>query len=282
MKFSSVVEFLAEDECLNDSAENTVVKFSPSDLVNDTYKSNHSIKFAKNGYEEYEIDGKYEKLRTAETMLVNGGRDVIARSCGEAVAIFLEDELISEVAQALRSREVENADVLGAKSIQRIDARNFQSVWYKLYEDQQVILTEEFYYEVGAIYVTSFIGNSGVNGVSLFKSQLAKAENIDKLQVAKTFVFDNIDTKVSLEEIAREAAMSKFHLLRNFKHFYGTTPLRLHTWLRLNRAKALLKSDCHNVSDVAHLMDYPDLATFSKQFKQQNGMPPSCYVRNTN
>lgn len=272
MKFRSTIELLSEDQCLYDSAENIVVKFTPSELVNDTYKSNHSIKFAKNGYEEYEIDGKYEKLASGETMLVNAGRKVSAQSCGEAIAIFLEDELITEIKQALRTDGRENNDIFQKKDIKRIDSRNFNSVWNKLFTEPDVTLTEEFYYEVGTIYVTSFLRNAYSNKL---KSQVAEEENINKLQIAKTFIFDNVENRVTLKEIAKEAAMSKFHLLRSFKEFFGVTPMRLHTWLRLNRTKALLKSDCHSVSEVAHLMNYTDLATFSKQFKREVGIPPS-------
>ncbi|MEP1097403.1 MAG: AraC family transcriptional regulator [Cyclobacteriaceae bacterium] len=282
MNFNSTVEFLAEDECLSDSSENTVVRFTPSELVNDLYKSNHSIKYVKSGYEEYVIDGKYEKLSDGETMLVNGGRDVSAQSCGEAIAIFLEDELVNEVSRELIDGDRERSDISGKESIERIDARNFNSIWNKLYAEPELILTEEFYYEVGAIYTTSFAQNAEIEESSGFKSQAAMVANSDKLQIAKSFIFDNIDHKVTLEEIAREAAMSKFHLLRSFKQFYGVTPLRLHLWLRLNRAKALLRSDRHSASEVAYLMNYADLATFSKQFKREIGISPSYFVKNRN
>ncbi|MEQ9297345.1 MAG: AraC family transcriptional regulator [Cyclobacteriaceae bacterium] len=278
MRTTPTVALLPEDDILRDIVDNKVVRFTPSELVNDVYKTNHSVKYVINGYEEYIIEGKREKLLCGETLLINAERLVSAQSCGEAIAIFLEDDLISDITLTFFGDGQAQNYLQGFEDVERVDGRSFEGIWRQLLDVNDITLTEEFYYEVAATYITSFMRK--IDGGNRLRSREAECISIDRLQIARSFIFDNITTKVTLENVAKEAAISKFHLLRSFKKHYGLTPLRLHRWLRLNRAKALLRSEHHSISEVAYLMDYPDLPSFSKQFKQENNVSPSFFLEN--
>ncbi|MDB4969680.1 MAG: hypothetical protein JWN44_5369 [Myxococcales bacterium] len=51
------------------------------------------------------------------------------------------------------------------------------------------------------------------------------------------FIRENLASSISLQAIAREAGLSRFHLLRLFKQAYGETPFKRLTRLRMEEAQ---------------------------------------------
>ena len=68
--------------------------------------------------------------------------------------------------------------------------------------------------------------------------------------------------------------MSKFAMIRNFKEVTGKTPHQYHIQQRIKLAKAFLNENLP-VKEVAQKCGYPDIFSFSKQFKMMEGYPPS-------
>jgi AraC-like DNA-binding protein len=77
-----------------------------------------------------------------------------------------------------------------------------------------------------------------------------------------------------LESLAKEAGMSKFHLLRQFKQVFGLPPHQYLLQKRLHWAKSQL-SGSQALSELALEAGFADLAAFSKAFKKQFGESPS-------
>lgn len=77
-----------------------------------------------------------------------------------------------------------------------------------------------------------------------------------------------------LESLAKEAGMSKFHLLRQFKQVFGLPPHQYLLQKRLHWAKSRL-SGSQALSELALEAGFADLAAFSKAFKKQFGESPS-------
>src|SRR5438445_1760860 len=57
-----------------------------------------------------------------------------------------------------------------------------------------------------------------------------------RLRKVEDFMRENLASAVSLEDLAREAGVSRFHLLRLYKKLYGQTPLKRLTFLRMEEA----------------------------------------------
>src|SRR5437868_5458904 len=76
----------------------------------------------------------------------------------------------------------------------------------------------------------------------------------------------HLEEPLSLEEIARIAAMSKFHLVRVFDELTGTTPRHFLACLRMQQAKELLLAKEASITDVCMQVGYSSLGTFSKTF----------------
>jgi AraC-like DNA-binding protein len=84
---------------------------------------------------------------------------------------------------------------------------------------------------------------------------------------------------LTIDEVAREAAMSPFHFIRQFSALFGDTPHQYRIEARLDRAKRLLAHGNHSVTDVCMEVGFSSLGSFSDLFARRVGMPPSAYKR---
>jgi len=73
-----------------------------------------------------------------------------------------------------------------------------------------------------------------------------------------------------------EASFSRFHFMRIFKTTYGKTPHQYLTWVRIERAKLLLKTDM-SVSNVCFSVGFESVSTFTTLFKKLVGKTPAYF-----
>jgi transcriptional regulator GlxA family with amidase domain len=97
---------------------------------------------------------------------------------------------------------------------------------------------------------------------------------------AKRWLRTHIQTPYSLEDVAREAAVSPRTLLRHFKEIEGSTPLDYLHRLRVERAKQLLEVTLIDLAEVMEYCGYHDPSAFRRLFRRATGMTPSAYRRN--
>ena len=87
------------------------------------------------------------------------------------------------------------------------------------------------------------------------------------------------DLPLSIREVAKGAAMSPFHFIRQFQAVFGETPHQLRIQARLDRAKHLLALSDYSVTDVCMEVGFSSLGSFSDLFSRRVGLPPSAYRR---
>lgn len=80
---------------------------------------------------------------------------------------------------------------------------------------------------------------------------------------------------LALEDLARIAAVSPFHLNRVFRAITGTPPLRFLSALRIAEAKRLILTTEMNVTEVCFEVGYSSLGSFSSRFKTLVGLTPN-------
>lgn len=78
---------------------------------------------------------------------------------------------------------------------------------------------------------------------------------------------------LDLNEIADEAAFSKFHFLRLFRKIVGHTPHQYLTAVRIEKAKQLLQAG-HPVSEVCLCVGFESFSSFTGLFKRMEGQTP--------
>ncbi len=90
----------------------------------------------------------------------------------------------------------------------------------------------------------------------------------------------NLDhTDFSINEVAKSAAMSRYHFIRQFKAVFGETPVQFRTRVRLDRARHLLVHGEESVTDICMAVGFSSLGSFSALFTRRFGRAPSMYRR---
>ncbi len=98
-----------------------------------------------------------------------------------------------------------------------------------------------------------------------------------RLQRAVAYIQDNIAEDLSLEEIAAEAAISRFHFVRAFRNAFGTSPYQYVIRERMERAGILLKTTRLPVAEVAARVGYGDVSRFGRHFRRHAGVTPAAF-----
>lgn len=100
---------------------------------------------------------------------------------------------------------------------------------------------------------------------------------------ARQFILDTAKDEVDLEDIEREAGVSRFKLYEGFKQHFGLTPLAYRKRHRLEQVrKELLRSGSQtNISGIAMDWGFMHLGRFSIDYKKQfNELPSETLRRN--
>ena len=99
-----------------------------------------------------------------------------------------------------------------------------------------------------------------------------------RIVAAKVYIDENYQESIDLEQISKQAFLSRFHFHRLFRQVYKRTPLQYLTQKRLNKAKDLL-SENKPITDVCNDVGYESIGSFSVLFKKEIGFAPQ-YFRN--
>ncbi len=100
-----------------------------------------------------------------------------------------------------------------------------------------------------------------------------------RLRRVETFMRENLGVPLSLEDLAREAGFSRFHLVRMYKKAYGETPFRRLTRLRIELARGLLSEGHETVAQIALRCGYDSPTHFAGLFRRSVGVSPTAYRR---
>ena len=83
--------------------------------------------------------------------------------------------------------------------------------------------------------------------------------------------------RLALADLAGEAAMSRYHFLRTFRHVVGMTPHQFILRTRLHRAAVRLRRSDEAISEIALESGFDDLSTFNRRFRRLMGTTPGAY-----
>jgi AraC family transcriptional regulator len=98
-----------------------------------------------------------------------------------------------------------------------------------------------------------------------------------RLRRALAYIHDNLGADLSLDAMASEAAMSRFHFVRAFTRARGKTPLQYVIHQRMELAKVLLRTTRLPVAAVAVNVGYEDASRFGRHFRRHTGTTPGAY-----
>lgn len=122
-------------------------------------------------------------------------------------------------------------------------------------------------------FLTALIGH-----FSQVKSSVKKIKPVlPAIKKAREYLDANFTEQISLDDLARVADLSKYHLCRTFYDTIGVSPHVYQSHLRLNLAKKLLVQK-RPLADVAIELGFYDQSHFGKYFKKFAGATPRTYA----
>lgn len=102
----------------------------------------------------------------------------------------------------------------------------------------------------------------------------ARAFQSGGIRRALPFIEAHLDSDLSLDQVAREAGMSKFNFCRHFKGDTGFTFREFLAHRRIAWAAELLRDGNRSVSEVYLDVGFKDLSHFGHVFRKITGQPP--------
>jgi AraC family transcriptional regulator, alkane utilization regulator len=81
----------------------------------------------------------------------------------------------------------------------------------------------------------------------------------------------------TVEELAREVALSRSVLAQRFTELVGETPIRYLASWRMQLAKQMMREGVRNIQEVATRVGYESEAAFNRAFKRATGSPPATW-----
>jgi len=116
---------------------------------------------------------------------------------------------------------------------------------------------------------------SGASSRSLRPSALDQK----RLTRALRYIEAHAGEALTLDALAREAAMSKYHFLRVFRQCLGQTPYDYLLGLRLRCAALMLASSDKAIAAIAYEAGFGDLSGFNHRFRRSFGQSPRAWRR---
>jgi AraC-like DNA-binding protein len=245
------------------------------------------VKYVASGEEIYYANDKKYKVNAGEYIIGNEFTKSIVqidhKEIVQGLCIDISSEIISEVAEFhdVNGTELKEFILSDQFFVNRYDVKN-TSLGYSLNEINQQIINglfsndlqhSELFYSLAESIITDQRFVFDHLSKLYFKKNVTNEEIFRAILQAKLLIDENITDNLSLEKIARQIGISKYHFIRVFKAAFGISPYQYQKRKRLELAKLdLLKGN--EILFTAIRFGFPDAPTFTKAFKQQFGLTP--------
>lgn len=168
---------------------------------------------------------------------------------------------------------IENSlKVLSYNGIPHVPSFNyFAPVQYFLMEQ----LFEKIEKGTTRLEVQSYITCIIENHFSYFMENRLKLTNDyckEKIRKVKDYIVAHCFEDISIDSLSIESGLSKFHLIRTFKKYYGITPHKYHLVVCMKKAQRLLEK-----GEIVKPLCFTDQSHFIKKFREIVGFTPFQY-----
>lgn len=99
----------------------------------------------------------------------------------------------------------------------------------------------------------------------------------ESVRLARRFLDRYYDTHITIQQLSREAALSPYHFIRQFRRIYKQTPHQYLVQQRIAKAKELLRTTDLPITEICIAVGFESLGSFSALFRKVAGLSPSAY-----
>lgn len=103
---------------------------------------------------------------------------------------------------------------------------------------------------------------------------LSKPTDIEKMQLAKSYIIDNLSMNITIPIIAKAVGTNQCYLKKGFKEVFNQTIFKFIQENRMIKAKYLLENTAQNITEIAFNVGYASLSSFSQAYKNYFGITP--------
>ena len=103
-------------------------------------------------------------------------------------------------------------------------------------------------------------------------------QDVERIFYVKKQLEDRYSKAPAIEDLAKEAGMSRSKLQKLFKHVMGQSIYQYVLRIKMLEAQKLLDSGRYSVSEVGYKIGYSNLSHFTDAFKKQFGLNPKAYL----
>lgn len=261
-----------------------------ADISLDT--SRFQICLPLDGAETYRKAGQYFEVQPGEYFILNKGQEAraeMARSAAvEGFCFFLTENTLADVHAVTNISAGRLLDMPDARPKQHFE---FPEINYALRENalggflqkikQQLqapgrdILFDwdRFYFELAELLLhTGQLAGARMQAIGATKFA-TRQEIYRRISRAHNFILEHFSQPLALDEIARVAHISAYHMARLYRQVYGITPHQHILQLRIHRAKELLHQN-FSPTETAYALSFSDRRAFAKTFKKLTGVSP--------
>jgi transcriptional regulator GlxA family with amidase domain len=140
-------------------------------------------------------------------------------------------------------------------------------------------LVEKYYDRPTAIYCSKIfqieMDRQNQSPFIIFKGQ--KQHGDDIVRQAQTYIEDNLQDKISIEELSARFAVGRRNFDRRFIKATGNTPIEYAQRVKMESAKKALETTRKTISEVMYDVGYSDVKAFREVFRKITGLSPIDY-----
>jgi AraC-like DNA-binding protein len=276
------------------TSDNLVLHASAKRHVVDGFAGPLSIKSVIRGEVDWIVDGRRLQVDPATFLVLNDGQtysmNIDSTRPVETCCVFFHSGFVEQVAQDVTtplepSLESPWRAAPGLTFLSRLhsDVRHavLPQMWSLAercrrglqpsnFEEDFLILAEKLlmlYREI----------KTQISRVPASKAS-TRDELFRRLEVAREYLHGNLHNRVSLDDVSREACISRYHLHRAFKQVFRSTPHTYLTKIRMERARILLQTG-HSAIETTLALGFESPSAFTRLFRAHYGVTPSAHSK---
>ena len=107
----------------------------------------------------------------------------------------------------------------------------------------------------------------------------SSSEKRRKIAPALEYISLHYKEKITNDNLAEVSKISNVYFRKIFTEIMGMSPITYINNFKISKAKEMLKSDYGSLTDLALSLGYPNLYTFSRDFKKYVGVSPTKFAK---
>ncbi|WP_047049640.1 AraC family transcriptional regulator [Vibrio mexicanus] len=234
----------------------------------------YSIGVTCSGRQDFFSDGKYHKSNAGNIIFFNP--EQVHDGCagaGEEMQyrmLYIPEPVITDLAQTITGNQTHPIRLTSSLFQDRLLREQVFNLAGLINRAEPSSSLEEEHLLMAVAHSIVRLGGKSVEPLS------TRHRKETLLERAKEFIHYNLHRKMTIDEIASAASMSKYHFIRLFNEQFGMTPHQYVLSSRINRCKQALELGDKAVN-IATQFGFSDLSHLNRNFKSTFGITPNQY-----